>query len=135
MSLQHRIGPRAMPTGGEKVLKRKASYIERDIKPGFHHRQRIRPPDTSASIPGTIPTAAGYNEAQMLLDEVASSMRPYKRPKLEPVEISLTNASFIPNHSYQSLITLFSSLFAAASQLHLLGHPPQGPLHPSQHHY
>ena len=80
MSLQLRIGPRA---GEEKVLKRKASHIERDAKPKFHNRQWL--PDAGP--------AADYDEAQILLDEVASSMRPYKIPKLEPVEPSLADAS------------------------------------------
>jgi hypothetical protein len=105
MSLQLRIGPRAVPKGEEKALKRKASLIERDIKPRFQHLQWIRPPDAPASVhtttghdschPDWIGSSSNADEAQILLDEVASSLGPYKRPKLEPVEPSLADASYL----------------------------------------
>lgn len=94
MSLQLRIGRRSASGGKQRSLKRKASLIE---PPKFRNRQWVRLPNMPSndgyhSIQN--PNSSNIDEAQMLLDDVASSMslRLSKRPKLEPVEPSLVES-------------------------------------------
>jgi hypothetical protein len=105
MSLQLRIGPRIVLETEERPLKRKSSLIEGDPKPKFRNKQWIKPPDVpdSSRLTGN---AYNFEEAQTLLDDVASSMRPHKIPKLELVEPSLRNASIIPLICHRVYLTL-----------------------------
>jgi hypothetical protein len=118
MSLRHRIGPRVLPKGKleQRTLKRKASLNESDVKPRFPNRQWVRPPDTSRGIA----SSSNFDQAQVLLDDVASSMRPYKVPKTEPVEPSLADVSFwlpIARLRYPSLIWFLPSRPIAEGRL------------------
>ena len=120
MSLRLRIGPRIVPKTEERPLKRKSSLIEGDPKHRFRNKQWVRPDAHANDSSRWKGSGSNFEEAQTLLDDVAFSMRPYKIPKLEPVEPSLGNASTISLCVVKLISLFFSSLLIVVNQLHRL---------------
>jgi hypothetical protein len=118
MSLQLRIGPRILPKNEVRTLKRKASLTERETKPRFPYKQWIRSPDATTRQNGhkwNASSSDNVEQAQILLDDLASSMRPSKIPKIEPVEPSLADVSFSVTYPEPALLL---SYHASVQSLH-----------------